>query len=314
MEIMVSISCLVYNHGKYLRKTLEGFVNQKTNFKYEIVIHDDASTDNSAEIIKEYCDKYPDMFVPIFQTENQYSKGVAISKKFIHPKYRGKYVAFCEGDDYWCNENKLQMQVDYMEQHPDCSMCVHDTLRITGEGESLHQYVNGSRRNQDYSAKDIIKADGGGLFQTSSFLTKTEIIRERPSKYNVHGVGDYPMAIYAGVSGYVHYIGQVMSCYRVGHTGSWGTKTHTNKQFLVEHYSKSYEDLTRMDRETNYKYKYAFEVPRGTRLWILYKEEYGFGKLLSKPKDLILVLKSLKYRTIKKIKSYIYNRIDYGQV
>ena len=99
-DIKVSIICLAYNHEKYIKKTLEGFVNQKTNFHYKIIIHDDASTDSTASIIKEFENKYPELFDCIFQTENQYSKKIDICKQWILPKLVGEYFALCEGDDY----------------------------------------------------------------------------------------------------------------------------------------------------------------------------------------------------------------------
>ena len=128
-DIKVSVYCLAYNHEKFIRNTLDGFVSQKTNFKYEVIIHDDASTDNTTNIIREYEEKYPDIIKPIYQTENQYSKGIGIIPNYIVPRIRGKYVAACEGDDYWCDDYKLQKQFDYMEKHSECSMCVHNTIK-----------------------------------------------------------------------------------------------------------------------------------------------------------------------------------------
>lgn len=128
-KVLVSVCCTAYNHAKYIRSCLDGFVNQKTDFKYEVIVHDDASTDNTANIIREYADKYPEIIKPIFQ-KNQYSKGVPIYEKFIFPKCTGKYIAYCEGDDYWCNENKLQKQVDVLERNPEYVACVHQTKTL----------------------------------------------------------------------------------------------------------------------------------------------------------------------------------------
>ena len=122
---LVSISCLVYNHEPFLRECFEGFMMQKTNFPFEVLVHDDASTDKSAEIIREYTAKYPDIFKPIYQTENQYSKGVKVSATFNFPRAKGKYIALCEGDDYWTDPLKLQKQVDFLENNPDHVMCSH---------------------------------------------------------------------------------------------------------------------------------------------------------------------------------------------
>lgn len=123
---LVTVFCMVYNHEPYLRQCLDGFVMQQTTFPFEAIVHDDASTDDSAAIIREYAEKYPDIIKPIYETENQYSKGAAseTGKKLdaaINPS--SKYIAKCEGDDYWTDPLKLQKQVDFLETHPDFILC-----------------------------------------------------------------------------------------------------------------------------------------------------------------------------------------------
>lgn len=125
---LVSVRCITYNHEPYIAQAIDGFLMQKTNFPFEVVIHDDASTDKTADIIREYEKKYPLIIKPIYQTENQYSKGNGAVTKVVNTKLKGKYIAFCEGDDYWIDENKLQVQFDFMEYHPECSLCVHNTI------------------------------------------------------------------------------------------------------------------------------------------------------------------------------------------
>ena len=117
--LMVTILCLVYNHESYIRQCLEGFVMQKTNFRFEAIVHDDASTDGTAAIIREYAEKYPDIIKPIFETENQYSKGDGSLGRIMTAHTHGKYVAICEGDDYWIDPLKLQRQVDFLEGNPE---------------------------------------------------------------------------------------------------------------------------------------------------------------------------------------------------
>ena len=130
---LVSICCAAYNHEPYIRQCLDGFMMQKTTFAFEVLIHDDASTDKTAEIIREYEKKYPDIIKPIYQTENQYRKGGKISVRFNIPRAKGKYIAFCEGDDYWIDPLKLQKQVDFLEGHPDCSLCFHRCCELMDE-------------------------------------------------------------------------------------------------------------------------------------------------------------------------------------
>lgn len=302
MDITVSICCLVYNHEKYLRKTLEGFVRQKVNFAYEIIIHDDASTDGSAAIIREYCEKYPGLFRPILQTENQYCKRIGLTKTFIYPLIRGQFVAMCEGDDYWCDENKLQLQVDYMEAHPECSMCIHDTAFIDMDGNYLGKCFNGFRRDRDYTAKQAIRAAGSGyLGQTSSFFARKSIMTERPDTFNIRGIGDLPQLLYAAVNGPIHYIGRVMSCYRIGDIDSWSVRNNNSSDRFVQQKEREYEDLTRIDQQTDHQYAHAFAVLRGLRLSQLYRKHYGIKALLKNPSHLFMVLRAHSYTFPKKI-------------
>lgn len=124
-QILVSINCITYNHREYIVQCLEGMLMQKTDFKFEILIHDDASIDGTDVVLREYAEKYGDIIRPILQTENQYSKGVDIWNTYQFPRARGKYIAICEGDDYWTDPLKLQKQVDFMEKNGQYAFCCH---------------------------------------------------------------------------------------------------------------------------------------------------------------------------------------------
>ena len=141
---LVSIICITYNHEPYIRQCLDGFMMQKTNFPFEVLIHDDASTDMTADIIREYEARYPDVIKPIYQTENQYSKGVKIGLTYLYPNAKGKYIAECEGDDYWTDPLKLQKQVDYLENNPDCVLTCHQYKILQGiKEESSTNWIQG---------------------------------------------------------------------------------------------------------------------------------------------------------------------------
>ncbi len=116
---MVSIRCITYNHAPYIRQCLDGFVMQKTNFRFQAVVHDDASTDGTTEIVREYAEKYPDVIVPMYEEENRWSKHDGSLLTIMYPLLIGKYLAHCEGDDFWTDPYKLQKQVDFLETHPD---------------------------------------------------------------------------------------------------------------------------------------------------------------------------------------------------
>lgn len=152
-EIMVSIVCDVFNHEHYLRQCLDGIIMQQTDFAFEILIHDDASTDKSVEIIQEYVDKYPHLFKPIYQKENKFSKGISIWKDIQFPRAQGKYIAMCEGDDYWTDPQKLQKQVDFMEANTEYSMCFHKVEVLSHNSNDIGLYDHLCERA--YSAYEI---------------------------------------------------------------------------------------------------------------------------------------------------------------
>ncbi len=160
---LVSICCITYNHESYIRETIEGFLMQKTKFPIEVLIHDDASTDKTADIIREYENKYPDIIKPIYQFDNKYSKGISVSETYNFPRARGKYIAMCEGDDYWTDPSKLQKQVDFMEVNPDCSLCFHASKNIRNNDPNdytLHRLKDIPRDNK-FEMKHAILGGGG---------------------------------------------------------------------------------------------------------------------------------------------------------
>lgn len=133
-EILVSISCITYNHSAYIRQCLDGMLMQHTTFGFEILIHDDCSTDGTDDIIREYASKFPQIIKPLFEEENQYQQGKPIGTVVWNlPRAKGKYVALCEGDDYWTDPLKLQKQVDFLESHSGYGL-VHTYRKIDMAG------------------------------------------------------------------------------------------------------------------------------------------------------------------------------------
>lgn len=223
-EIKVSVYCLAYNHEKYIRKTLEGFVNQKTDFEYEIIVHDDASTDGTARIIKEYEQKYPNVIKGIYQTQNQSSMRVNKLKTYIYPRLRGVYIAMCEGDDYWSDDQKLQLQYDALEGHEDCSFSVHKTQKILEDGTPTKfcfpsiEMDEGVISNVKYAELELVKTNW--LFQTSSYFFRRSVIEEYlTSPYiDIYPMGDSPKILTALLTGNCYYIKRCMSCYRISNS------------------------------------------------------------------------------------------------
>jgi glycosyltransferase involved in cell wall biosynthesis len=251
-DILVSITCATYNHEKYIAEAIESFLMQKTNFKYEILLHDDASTDRTPEIIKEYENKYPEIIKPIYQTENQYSKGVKVGD-FNSKRAQGKYIATCEGDDYWTDPNKLQKQVDFMENNQDYSACVHAAYKIDAKTNKKIGEVRPYSKNKDFTIEEVILG-GGGLFATNSTM-RARKFSDKPQFYYNCNVGDFPSMIHLAISGKVHYIDEFMSAYRIGVENSWTVKiSNANTEKRINHIDNIENMLKEVDEYTKGKY------------------------------------------------------------
>lgn len=256
-DIMVSICCTTYNQQNYIADALESFLMQKTNFAFEILIHDDASTDRTVEIIKAYERNYPKIIKPIYQTENQYSKGVVVDNVYNFSRAKGKYIAFCEGDDFWVDENKLQIQVDYMEQHKECCLCIHSALKVSREKKSIGE-IRPDKVSRSFTTVDMILGEGG-MFATNSIVFPTKLTNNMPDFYFNAPVGDYPLVIYLSLMGDVFYIDKCMSAYRVMAMNSWTSKIQGNIGEEIKHNQLIENMLNEIDEYTKFAYSDAIK-------------------------------------------------------
>lgn len=249
-NIAVSIICNVYNQEIYVRDALEGFVMQRTNFAFEVLVHDDASTDCTADIVREYEQKYPELIKPIYQKENQYSKRDGTIKRLQAARAKGKYIAFCEGDDYWTDPLKLQKQYDFMEQNSDYTLCGCSTVwlnMLSGKVKNLSTTIN----DRDVTLEEFLSPKNRRPFPTVSFLMKAEIWKDRPDWG--FPVGDLPMTYYAAMNGKVRMLADNMCVYRWNAIGSW-TKKNDDDVIRANTCAKMIVALENMNRDTDYKY------------------------------------------------------------
>lgn len=226
----VSICCITYNHAPFIRQCLDGFMMQRTSFPIEVLVHDDASTDGTQDIIREYEAKYPDVIKPICQKENQYSKGVKVSLVYNYSRAKGKYIALCEGDDYWTDPYKLQKQVDFLESHPDYVMCSHRFDQYYEEERRLEKEQDESFQGADYDLKNLI----GG-----KWLTQTLTVMYRRSALDLQHYESYGMSMdiilfYALLKeGKGYCFPDVMGVYRYHKGGAW-SEVSLNQQRSLE--------------------------------------------------------------------------------
>lgn len=244
---LVAIKCLVYNHEPYLRDCLEGFVMQQTNFPFVAIVHDDASTDGSAAIIRKYEEKYPDIIKPIYEAENQYSKRDGSLGRIMNAAVDAtgaKYVAMCEGDDYWTDPLKLQKQVDFMEANPEYSITSH---RYTIYNHEERVFT------QDYLA-DLFedkKNVFGVAFERKNYLdypymqTMTVMYKNDCLNYDYYTKlpikGDLSLFYVSLLGGKGYCLNFDGAVYRRSNTGVYAKKTWDQKHFVgFNLYSKMY--------------------------------------------------------------------------
>lgn len=236
---LVSISCITYNHENFIRDAIEGFLMQKTTFPVEILIHDDASTDKTASIVREYEEKYPHLIKPIYQTENQYSKRDGTIGRIQRGRARGKYIAICEGDDYWTDSLKLQKQVEFLKKNSDCSLCFHASKSIRNNNPKdyiLHRPKDIPLHNK-FEMKHAILG-GGGFMATNSMLFHRKYIQDRPAWMEKTPVGDAPLMLLLASKGKIGYIDEVMSVYRVmSSSTSWSASMQDRTRRRTLHYA-----------------------------------------------------------------------------
>ena len=280
-KIMVSVVCNAYNHGPYIKDALDGFVKQKTNFGYEVLIHDDASTDNTAAVIREYEEKYPGLIKPIYQKENQYQKGVDIMAVYHLPRLKGKFVALCEGDDYWTDPLKLQKQYDTMVKHPEVDICAHAVTQIHAVSHKKMCIIAPCSTEAVIPVEDVILG-GGGFVATNSLLFRRELL-DNPPQFRKKCLLDYSLQIQGAIRGGMLYLPDNMAVYRAFIPGSW-TSRMGNLEFNKQQRKKVNDMLENLNCETGGKYKIYIEKAKDmsefTSLELSWKySEIRHGKL-----------------------------------
>ena len=265
-EVKVSVLCVTYNHAKFIRRALDGMVAQKTNFAFEVIVHDDASTDGTADIVREYAERYPDVIVPIFQEVNQFSHGGMIARRFLWPRIRGRYVAFCEGDDYWTDPQKLQLQADWLDAHPSSGLCFHYA--------TIH-WENGERPDSVYP-DDKMVAEGPFTFER---LLKRNFIQTASAMYRwrlkgceesvPRGIlpGDWYKHLLHAEGGEIGFMPRNMSVYRRHSGGIWWGADTTDEQFFLKNGLKHLAFYKAVHERFSYDNRAAMgEMARGTVL------------------------------------------------
>ncbi len=254
---VVSICCITYNHEPYIEDALEGFLIQETDFPFEILIHDDASTDRTAEIIREYEAKYPKLIKPIYQVENQYSQGKRINAQFNVTRAHGDYMALCEGDDYWISPNKLSIQYAKLQEF-NCDICFHPVKVVESESDrNKVTYEFNGNLEKTINPSEVIRR-AGPYMPACSIMMRLSLIRELLNKNETffnERLAHYGYQ-FIGVS--VHpaiYLPTVFGVYRSNHPGSWTRKNRSDATKFLENCKFFCDSILILNDYTKQKYQ-----------------------------------------------------------
>jgi glycosyltransferase involved in cell wall biosynthesis len=255
---LVSILCTTFNQKRYLEDALRGFLMQRTDFPFEIIIHDDASTDGTIELLHDYADRYPRLIRLIIQSENKYTKGHQILPIAAEPA-RGDYFAICEADDFWIDPNKLQRQIAAMRRHPQYRISFHSCFMGCTDG-GAEQFMHTRKTSLVYPKKScvydnrlLIRA-GGGVIPTASIVVSKECIYDLPEWFHACPVGDYFLETLSTEPGGALFLPGAWSFYRLASVGSW-TQSLKDEENKILHWWRSCRSLAALNAHLNEKYQ-----------------------------------------------------------
>lgn len=279
-ETLITVICLTYNHEKYISRCIDSIINQDTSFKYEILIHDDCSTDSTSKIVKEYAEKYPNLIRTIIQEHNQYSLGINIVDDLVIPISKGEYIAICEGDDYWVDKNKLQRQIEAMRKNDNCWICAHEVQIVNREGSKIIGKIAPDKKNKIFGVDDVIKGDGD-FVGTNSLLIKKDAFLKYSNIRKIYPL-DYFLQVMGALNGGMLYLNKTMSAYRFCSEGSWTERMQNNKEQFCIHYQRMILALENLDNVTNGKYYYTIRKKINYQKYNLFMLKKEPIKLLQK--------------------------------
>jgi hypothetical protein len=260
MSTLVTVCVTAFNHAPYIRQAIDSFLAQETSFGVEIYVHDDASTDGTTDILREYEAANPGKIKVFYETENQWGEGTykgGYNRGLLVPAAHGRYIAMCEGDDCWSDSLKLQKQVDYLEAHPESSLCCHAATVIDGvSGKTLGTMGMGDYEH-DVTPDELIR---NWNIPTASWVYRKGVLDSLDDEWPFDKpAGDFPSVLYASLNGSVHYLPFEMSIYRYQTPGSW-TASMANSSKLVSNARRWVDMYENIDRATDERWHSDFVV------------------------------------------------------
>ena len=243
---LVDINLITYNHEKFVARAIESVLEQQANFAYRLIIGDDCSTDNTQSIIRSYAQQYPERIQTLLALEH---RGLGRQDRIGLQVLRlstAKYIALLDGDDYWTDRQKLQKQVNALEQDPDSAICFHD-VRVFYEDGSRETGNSGSPSQKNIFTLEDLLVDN--FMQTCSVMFRNNLIRKLPNWYRKSIIGDWPLHVMVAQYGKIRYLDEVMAAYRIHRSGVWSAELSASKL------KESIKVLGKLNRYLGYKYR-----------------------------------------------------------
>lgn len=253
---VISCCCITFNHKKYIEEALDSMLMQESKYAFEIIVHDDVSTDGTIEVLKKYEQKFPNIIKPIYQTQNQWSLGNRIMP-IVFKAAKGEYAALCEGDDYWTDKNKLQIQIDEMRRFPKCNISFHyGTKRYEDGSKKEEVFCKYADENRFFDTNKIIDYAGPLMPTASICLSRKFIDYVVNSKDNFFrkDITAFFIQVLASGEGGARYINKNMCTYRRMSKGSWTEAVGRNYEVSLEWKLKSISAVDQVKQLTNYQY------------------------------------------------------------
>lgn len=244
---LVSVCMVTYNHAQFIKEAIEGVMTQQTSFIFELIIGNDASTDNTNKLIEEYVGKeYERKYIKYFNHLN--NLGMIPNFIFAFKQCKGKYFAFCDGDDFWTDPYKLQKQVDFLEANPEYAICFHSVNELTDEKEPVLSDLNSSLKEETYTIEDLAKRN---IIHTPSVVFRNKLFEQFPVWFKDSPAGDYPLYMLNAQYGKIKYFPEPMAVYRRHSNSIWSSKSYleictnwiTTLEFLITEFKGEVKNI-----------------------------------------------------------------------
>lgn len=250
----ITVVVMAYNQRDYVKQCINSILDQQIDIDFDILIHDDCSDDGTHEILVNYQRQYPEKITIIHQESRKFliDGFNMMIYKYVIPHVKSKYVAYCDGDDYWCDPLKLKKQYKFMESHPDYSMCFHNAFQLRTNNDMSSKWF--IKDEGDINVSDLINDRPGVCVATSSIFLKSETFKDFSEWRKRFPVEDVPMYITAALHGKIHRLKDIMCVYRQFAVGSWSTQNKERQDRKIKHLKDLKEATTYFDICTDFKY------------------------------------------------------------